>query len=322
MNNRNVVTLATGKPVYLDYAVNLAFSFLHWHPQSDIKFYLVTDIPELVPQALASKISVIKINKGELGTGFSPKLQLDKFAPPGQTLFIDSDCLIFGSIEGLFKKFSGNAVSVVGGYISAGEWFGDITAILKKYDLKQMPKFNGGIYYIENGDDAKKVYETARSLEKQYDEIGFVRLRNSPNDEVLMALAMELHGQKPLTDDGTIMSDPQACQGGYTIDVLNGKCTLINPPAPHPLHQAWYPFEKVSPLVIHFLGYYTQHYPYRLEVFKLRKNAEGKLNALNRLTAKFTIAYPEIIKTRFKGLFRPLYRLLFGVRKPTTSPRV
>src|SRR5437899_1696335 len=84
-------------------------------------------------------------------------------------------------------------------------------------------------FYLEKGAAATRVYERARALEKQYDEIGFVRLRNRPNDEVIMALAMQLEGMKPLIDDGSIMSDPLACPGKYQIDVVNGNTLLINP---------------------------------------------------------------------------------------------
>ena len=133
---------------------------------------------------------------------------------------------------------------------------------------------------------------------------------------------MQLNGQTPVTDDGTIMSDPQACPGVYTIDVLNGKCLLQNPPPPSALHQAWYPFQKVSPLVVHFLGYFTQHYPYRREAYRLSKASGRQINTFNKLKALIMIEYPERLKIFSKQVFRPLYRALFGTRKVKTSDRV
>jgi hypothetical protein len=318
---RNVLTIATGKKVFVDMAANLARSFWLWNAGNNITFYMATDEPEFIPDDLKEYIKIILIKPGEFGEGFSPKLHLDKLAPAGQTLFIDSDCLVFGKLDFVFEIFKGHAISVIGNYISKGEWFGDIQKICVQYNVPHLPKFNGGIYYLENGPVAKEVYSTARELEKIYDEIGFVRLRNRPNDEVLMALAMQMHGQVPVIDDGTIMSDPQACPGGYKIDVISGLRWLINPPAPNPRHQAWYPFEKVSPVIVHFLGYYTQHYPYRREIYRLKKAFTNTLNWVSNIKCLITIEYPERIKNFLKSTFRPVYHKIFGVRRLKPSER-
>jgi hypothetical protein len=322
IEQRYILTIATGKKLYLDMAINLARSFIWWHADSDIIFQLVTDQQKHIPVDMKSKIQVIEIKAGELGDGFSTKLFLDRLASPGQTLFIDSDCLLFGNLDTVFNTFKGHAVSVVGSYIKSGEWFGDITAICRKFNIDKLPKFNGGIYYIEKGVRATAVYQTARDLEKQYDEIGFVRLRNKPNDEVLMALAMQLNNQQPVPDDGTIMSDPQACPGGYKIDTISGERYLYNPPQPNPLHQSQYPFQKVSPVVVHFLGYYTSHYPYRREAYRLKKALDNNLTWLTNVKGLLFIEYPDRLKLSLKNLFRPVYHFIFGTRPVKKSIRI
>ncbi|KQC02428.1 hypothetical protein [Pedobacter sp. Hv1] len=319
---RNIITIATSKKLYIDLAVNLAMSFIWWHKDTTIDFYIVTDQINLVPNFIKQKIKFIEIKPGELGEGFSSKLHLDHLAPEGQTLFIDSDCLIFGYLDNLFEKFKGNHVSVLGNYITEGEWFGDVKKICKDFNISKMPKFNGGIYYLEKGNTATEVYTTARELEKKYDEIGFVRLRNRPNDEVIMALAMALHQMKPLIDDGTVMSDPQACQGGYKIDVINGKRWMLNPAKPNLLHQNWYPFEKVEPLIVHFLGTYIDHYPYQREIFRLKRALKSNLNIFTEVFSKISIEYPNRVNLTFKNLFRPIYKLFFGNRSIKKSERI
>ncbi|WP_207422788.1 hypothetical protein [Desertivirga brevis] len=319
---RNIITIATGKQLYIDLAVNLARSFIVWHHNSDISFFIVTDNRNSIPTEILEKINIINIAPGELGEGFSSKLYLDRLAPEGQTLFIDSDCLIFENLGHLFDKFKGHSVSVVGGYIKDGEWFGDIKKICNEFRVPHIPKFNGGIYYLEKNPISQAVYQTARELELRYDAIGFVRLRNRPNDEVIMALAMQLHGQTPLIDDGTVMSDPLACQGGYQINVLSGGRYLINPPKPDPKHQEWYPFQKVSPAIVHFLGYYTNHFPYRREAYLLYHAVGGNLNFGIKLKAILTIEYPERISNTLKDLLRPLFRRFFGTREIKTSDRI
>lgn len=320
--NKNIITIATDKSLYVKYACNLAQSFLLWHKQADIRFFIVTDLPELIPLTIRSQINIIKIKKGSLGNGFSPKLYLDKVAPIGQTLFIDSDCLIFGNLNNVFEKFRGNSVSVIGNYIAEGDWFGDIEAICKQFNIKHLPKFNGGIYYLENGNIASKTYQLARNIEKDYDKLGFVRLRNKPNDEVIMALAMQLEGLKPIIDDGTIMSDPFACPGNYKLDIKTGKTLMINPPEPSPVHRYWYKFHKVSPLIVHFLGSHTTDYQYKSETAKLPLLLNNQFNLYQNLKIILTIELTAKIKIQFKNLFRPLYRVLLGKRKIQISARV
>src|SRR4051812_48074082 len=93
---RNVLTIATGKTLYLNLAINLARSFYYWNKNENINFYLATDMPDKLPADVEPYINLIPLREGELGSGFSPKLHLDKLAPAGCTLFIDSDCLVYG----------------------------------------------------------------------------------------------------------------------------------------------------------------------------------------------------------------------------------
>ncbi len=318
----NVLTIATGKQLYVDMAVNLARSFRLWNADSGIKLFIVTDLPEYLTKDVKAFANIILVQPGEFGAGFSPKLYLDKLAPPGQTIFIDSDCIIYGSILPMFQKFAGHNVSVIGGYISEGEWFGDIASICKKFNVKKLPKFNGGVYYIENGYKAEKVYEMAREFEKQYNEIGFVRLRGRPNDEVAVALAMAINHEQPIADDGTLMSDPLSCPGKFTTDVIKGKTALFNPPIPSPLHQENYPFEHVQPVIIHFLGSETQSYQYKADVYRLQAQVKKIPAGLTAIIALINIELPMQLKTGLKNILRPVFKSLFGNRKIKISERI
>jgi hypothetical protein len=213
-------------------------------------------------------------------------------------------------------------VSVIGTYINKGDWFGDIAHICNQFNIPNLPKFNGGIYYLEKGETANKVYELARSLEKKYDEIGFKRLRGKPNDEVLMALALALNKQEPILEDATIMSDPQACPGKYKIDLIKGFTELINPLKPNAKHQEWYPFHIINPVIFHFLGYYTNHYPYQREVKRLNYHLKSELSVRREIQIYIQIELVNKLSVFFKDLLRPIYHLFFGFRKIKTSDRV
>jgi hypothetical protein len=322
--SRAVLTIATGKPSYVQMAINLARSFKWWHKNSSIQFVVATDQKNLIPPDLLS-IKIIELQPGQYGQGFSPKLHLDQVAPAEHTLFIDADCLCVGSLEPIFEQFAGHAVSAIGGTISRGEWFGDIAAVCQKFGVPALPKFNGGIYYLEKGEVSHQVYTTARKLEPQYDKIGLVRLRNHPNDELLLAIAMALHNQTVIPDDGSILSDPQACPGDLSIDVLRGKSQLVNPRKPHPKHQDWYPFNKVHPCVVHFLGGHTMGLPYKGEALRLNLllNKGWPLWAIDALaTILYSLPHLFVRSTDLiKNYLRPTYHRFFGVREIPVSDR-
>lgn len=319
--SRAVLTLATSKPVYIQMAVNLARSFKRWHKDSSIRFVLATDQKNLIPPDLLD-IKVIELQPGQYGQGFSPKLYLDKFAPAAQTLFVDADCLCVGSLESVFERFAGHAVSVVGRTISEGEWFGDVASICSKFNVEALPRFNGGIYYLEPGNICSEVYATARSLEPKYDEIGFTRLRNRPNDEVLMALSMAIHDRSPIPEDGTIMNSTLACPGGLKIDVLGGGARLFNP-RNHSNHNSWYELEEMNPVLVHFLSHHTTLYPYVREKSRLNLTMARGLPAwLASLWVDTTFSFPWLTKKLIKDLFRPLFHSLLGPRLIKSSDRL
>jgi hypothetical protein len=319
--NKNVITIATGKKLYIDLAVNLARSFWYWNKQQAISFYIVTDLAHFLPADVTSFAKIITVKKDELGKGFTPKLYLDQLAPTGQTLFIDSDCLVYGNLTPVFEKFKSNKVSVIGNYIAKGEWFGNIEKICQQFKIMHLPKFNGGVYYLENGETAAKVYQKARELEKVYDEIGFIRLRNRPNDEVLMALAMELYQQKPIAEDGSIMAEFVNFKTGVTSNLLEGKACLYNKPE-HKNYQSNWSLQKAEPLIVHYLGHYNLLYPYIKEVMILKLLVKGYNKQLARLITFITVTLPFKINLFLINAFRPLYRLLFGYRNIEKSERI
>jgi hypothetical protein len=323
--SRSVLTIASGKPVYISMAINFARSFFHWHQQDSIDFYIATDRPDLIPVDLTSfeRFHLLPFQPGQYGESFSTKLHLDKMAQTQQTLFIDADCLLTGSLIPVFEKLKGQAVAVVGRPKSDGEWFGDVSHFCKTFNVPSIPGFNGCLYYLEQGDKSEAVYKKARELEPQYEALGMKLLRGRPNDEVLMAVSLAVHGLGGIEDDGTIYGDPLASPGGLHLDVLKGESELINPLPPNSLHRSWYPFHKTHPIIVHFLGNFTEHPPYTSQAELLRRvmgNSENEHMARWIVWCQYTL--PWIITQNLKNIFRPVYHAIWGYRKVKKSKRI
>lgn len=318
---RAVLTIATGRRAYIDMAINLARSFLLWNRDSGIDFYLATDSTDPMPPDLDG-IHVLRHAPGELGVGFSMKLKMDTLSRAQQTLFVDADCLCIGPLAPVFDRFAGRAVSVVGDPVQSGEWFGDIERTRGHFGLPAIPKFNGGVYYFEQGDAATRVFEQARSLEHRYDDLGLVRLRDCPNEEMLMSIAMALNGCEPLHDDGTIHGELFAAPILHHVDVVHGEAVLSNPPPSDPRHRPGYPVRVIHPVIVHFLGDFTRKWPYRAQVKTLALIGAGVPPALARGVVLATYAWPARVGQWSMDLLRPAYRRIFGVRAVRASDRV
>lgn len=320
-NSRAVLTIATGKRLYLDMAIALARSFQWWHRGSDIEFCIATDSADALPPDLEG-VRVLRFAPGELGVGFSMKLKLDRLAPADQTLFIDSDSLCLGPLDALFDRFQGSGVSVLGAHVSEGEWFGDIARQCAHFGVPALPRFNGGVYYLERGALGTSVYDKARELEAHYDELGLVRLRGSPNEELLMSISMALHGCRLLEDDGHFYGDFFAHPCLEELDLLRGRVRLRNPPESHPAHRPGYPVRTIEPRIVHFLGDFTSKWPYRTEVRTLALVGRGVPPALARTLVRLGYRAPAKCGEALRDLLRPAYRRLFGYRAVRHVERV
>ena len=175
---------------------------------------------------------------------------------------------------------------------------------------------------MEKGEIATKIYQKARELEPQYDEIGLIRLRNKPNDELLMALAMALYHQEPIPEDGTILGELVNFQSGIEISILNGTCTLKNSPK-HTNYQPSWPLQIGNPIVVHFLGDHTNKYPYLREKRILKELYEKNKSAfVSKIIAFCRVTLPFQGIEFIKNITRPVYHLIFGYRKITQSARI
>jgi hypothetical protein len=167
------------------------------------------------------------------------------------------------------------------------------------------------------------VFETARDLEKRYDELGMVRLRGMPNEEPLIGLAMAVHDQHPIPDDGTIKAEPMFFSGRTSIDVFSGRAHLFNLPGiPRPFYE-WQLPESANPAVVHFNCSFADEPPYTTEAFRLELVLRrGWPLWAATLFASTTRSFPFAVRRGIKSAFRPLYHSLLGNRRIKKSVRV
>jgi len=261
-----IITIAQGEKRYIEMAKMLAVSLLLTNPS--IKRAVITDAPDDEFDGLFD--TYIPYNK-TYGKGLSQKLYLDKYSPFDETIFIDADCLVFKSLEPVITLCKKYSFVVFGDQLSSGEWYMDVAAMCKKFNLPSIPLFNGGTYYFNKSALALKIYDKARELKENYVELGFKDFRGSINEEPLIAVAMAINNIEAVDDNGFVMRTPIGINGSLKVDILTNKCF----------------FNKegvlVEPAIMHFSGSFANAFHYKREIAKLKMHK--KLPVLNKRLA-------------------------------------
>ncbi len=248
-----IITIAQGSNRYIEMAKMLAFSLIQTNP--DIKRAVISDAPETEFEGL---FDIYIPYNSSYGDGFSQKLCLDKYSPFEETLFIDADCLVVKSLNDAIRFFKPHQFAVFGDQISTGEWYMDVAAMCKKFNVPSIPLFNGGVYYFKRGETATNIYTTAREIRDQYFQIEIDDFRGSMADEPLMAIAMAINKVEAVDDQALIMRTPIGINGALKIDVLNEVCAFDKQG------------EKAEPAIMHFAGAYSIAFHYKREIAKLK----------------------------------------------------
>jgi hypothetical protein len=314
MDDAAVLTIACGKQLYLDMASALARSFRVWHAKGQLTLHIATDAEHRFPRDVreAPEVRFIDIRNREFGEGFENKLHIDELVPAHRTLFVDADCLLTGPLGPVFETFRGHSVSAVGGEKAEGEWFGDLSTRCERFGVQSVPVFVGALYYIENDETARKIFETARQVKQDYDESGFVRLRGLPNEEPLISVGMAVHDQTPVPDDGTIKADAMHFEREMRIDVLKGTGYFRGA---SDNVTAW-GVTEARPIIAHFNDAYAEKMPYIREQKKLENIfAGGWSRRWASVHSIVTQSIPFWTRETTKDLLRPGYRALFGTRE-------
>ncbi len=271
MASRGILTLAFGKPKFIEMAKALAWS-LNLHVPT-VPRAIVTDSNDA---ELAGLFGQRIDYRPEYGSNVRQKMYIDQYSPFDETLFIDSDSLVVRSLDSFWKVFAEVPFGTSGDrLLRAGETdaFLDVDYLLNRFGFDSLPKFNGGIYYFKRNAESAALFATARDLMAKSAEFKFKEFRNDgPNDEALYSVAMAIHGLK-LIDMGNVgMWTPINAESPLTVDIPHGICTFVKKG------------RQVTPDVIHFAGF-TGSFIYLRECSKLKRLAHGKGGELSPVEA-------------------------------------
>jgi hypothetical protein len=242
---------------------------------NDIKFYIVTNISAPIPADLKEHVFLIESTPEHAAMGICIKLFTIDYVQTQHTLFIDADCLCYGDLTSIFEAANPMSVTVAGNIVPVESWMGIKykDEVKTCFRLDNVIRFNGGFYYIKNDRTAREIFSKAQDIHKQYD-YGYDSAGKQVNEEAQMSIAMTLNNQKPIPDNGTVMTDMFTDRRPQKLNVLTQTRVLKNPEASATFHRPWYP-KQYSPVILHFGGANLNSYPYNSQKILLRLHRYG-----------------------------------------------
>lgn len=304
MKTTGILTLATGSEHYIKLALNLGKSIALTNKH--IPIAIVTDIKSnsnlyTKYKKQFSKVfdAIIEVDH-TIGNGFRQKVHIYQYSPYKKTLFIDSDCLVLGNIDFIFKAFNNQPYNVQGTIKRIGNWGGvlDIQHVITQLSLPYLIQFNGGIYYFEKSDSAEKIFKDAQTILSNYDQLNLYSFRGDIADEPILSIALSMNKVNPILDDEKKwMYTPIGIEGPLHIDALTGKCTFIKNE------------ERVCPTIMHFGGPTNKLFHYKRETIKIKLLYAGYPRIIIRTISVMFFNLPYIF---FVFIYRLMKRIVKG----------
>ncbi len=294
---KGVLTIAVGRR-YRRMALNLARSLWRFNPEE--RLAIVTDDARAF-SSLSGPVIFVPF-EADLGVGTRQKLHMDYYTPFEQTLFLDADCLVFGSLQGIWEDCSGVEFGVFGVNITdlrSWWYFRDVSATFLA-GVRQVPRFNGGLYYFRKRPSAEAVFALVRTLALDYQEAGLASFRQGVADEPLFALALGKLGLSAISNGNGQLATPD--EFGFCparADVFAGRMTYIKDGVGRQV------------TVAHFFGPWTGTYLYLMETLRL-KFGTGILGILVALAVK-------ALGDGLYSVFLFLRRVVLGWLRPGTE---
>lgn len=268
MSSRGIITLAYGKPRYIEMAKSLARSFILHDPS--VMRAIITDSndPEL------GDLFTYRVDlRPEYGPPAGHRLHLDRYTPFHETLFIGPDCLVVHPLNNFWTAFGSVPFGVCGARSLRPPTAValNIPFLINNFQLKTLPplpSFSGAIYYFKRTPEAAALFATARHLLTHAPELRFPHHRRNgldlgPSDEAIFSVTMAIHGLTT-TDMGTGGMWPAIdATIRLALDIPHGICTFVKPG------------RLYLPDILH-LGRFTESLFYLRECARIEQSVKGQ----------------------------------------------
>lgn len=187
------ITIATGDLKYHKMAYILLQSY-RLSTKKPLPFAVITDCDS---EYTANFDIVIKLKNAT--KSYMDKITMLSLVPFDQTIFIDSDCIVYNDLNSLFDLFTPELCFSAFGKISESNgWYKKDNLGEYADRVNDIIDFHGGIYFMKRCKLLSEVYKDAVNISNNYTFYQFKGF-SKPADEPILALSMAANGLKPIT---------------------------------------------------------------------------------------------------------------------------
>ena len=217
--NFGILTLATQKD-YLK-AIGLSLSLRISNPELKV----AVACPKAVRPLVEEYFDYV-VDQDPNFRGFEQKVNLDRYSPFEETLFFDSDILVFKPIRPYIEQWGTGAYVACGSFVIDGKSvFGmDRGEVRKALGKDKFVKIEGAGHGFFRKPACVEFFEKARYVTSRYrDYVGDIKYA----DEDAISIAMTMMDLSPVPYSDFFSRHLSALPGTMDMDVVNGKCRFI-----------------------------------------------------------------------------------------------
>lgn len=193
--SRGFITIATGDKKYHYMAKTLVRSY-KLTSDNPVRFGVITDDAN---DKFEEFDDVVLMKNATCS--YMDKIDVMRYSPYDETIFIDSDCIAFNNLNVYWGDFEKSLAFSAYGKVfykdSDQAWFKIGETFKYKDCLKYSIDLHGGIYYFKKSQEIDSIYKTCIDISDNYKLYHFKNFRK-PADEPIIALAMAVNGAKPI----------------------------------------------------------------------------------------------------------------------------
>jgi len=226
--------------------------------------------------------------------GFRHKVHLDKYSPFDDTLFFDSDVLVFRNVAEKVREWANQPYTACGIHASDGySSFGlDRKRVLEKIDKESLVVIDGAGHAYFRKPGCFAVFDLAREITAKHAEYA----GNIPYaDEDVIDITMTILGLSPAPHGDFFSRYCTAVPGTMEMDATRARCEFV----------AAHTGSPMRPYMMHFAANEAP-FPYARQLNALLKGAGASTDGIFR--EAFADFFDREIKT-------PLYKRLKGFNK-------
>ena len=160
--SRGYLTLAARDPRYLEMAVDMALS-LRGHTSLPIALAADDELAAVARTRYAAAFHAITVIHPRFREGRALKYGTAEASPFDETIFVDADCIVLGSLDGLWPVLERTPMAMTGEQLTVDEdraHHGFSTAdLVRRFGLETYLKTNSGLFCFRRGPAVEIMHE-------------------------------------------------------------------------------------------------------------------------------------------------------------------